>query len=125
MIQDKRGGSILFTASISGHATNYPQPQVAYNASKAATISMTKNLAAEWAIHGIRVNCISPGYMDTILNAGDNLAPIRDLWASRCPMGRMGDPEEVTGPVVMLCSKRAGRYITGADILVDGGAACF
>lgn len=125
MIESKQGGSILFTASISGHATNYPQPQSAYNVSKAAVSHLTRNLAAEWAVHGIRVNCISPGYMDTILNAGDNLKAVRDVWASRCPMGRMGDIEEITGPVILLNSKRAGRYITGADLVVDGGAMCF
>lgn len=125
MIESGDGGSILFTASISAHSTNYPQPQAAYNVSKAGVAHLTHNLAAEWAVHGIRVNCVSPGYMDTVLNAGDNLKPIRDVWASRCPMGRMGDIEEITGPVVLLSSKRGGRYITGADLRVDGGALCF
>lgn len=118
-------GSILFTASISAHATNFPQPQAAYNVSKAGIITLTKNLAAEWAVHGIRVNCVSPGYLDTVLNAGDNLREIRDIWASRNPMGRMGDVEEIVGVVVMLSSGRAGRYINGADIVVDGGATVF
>ncbi|KIV91874.1 hypothetical protein PV10_06365 [Exophiala mesophila] len=125
MIESKSGGSILFTASISAHSTNFPQPQAAYNVSKAAVAHLTHNLAAEWAVHGIRVNCISPGYMDTVLNAGDNLKPVREIWVSRCPMGRMGDVEEITGPVVLLSSQRAGRYITGADLRVDGGALCF
>ncbi|CDM37771.1 hypothetical protein DTO013E5_6301 [Penicillium roqueforti] len=116
-----KGGCVLFTASISAHLTNFPQPQAAYNASKAGVAHMTRSLAAEWAVHGIRVNSISPGYMDTILNAGDSLADVRKIWDSRCPMGRMGDPEEITGAVVLLCSYRAGRYITGADIAVDGG----
>ncbi|KAJ5781873.1 uncharacterized protein N7518_010356 [Penicillium psychrosexuale] len=116
-----KGGCILFTASISAHLTNFPQPQAAYNASKAGVAHMTRSLAAEWAVHGIRVNSISPGYMDTILNAGDSLADVRKIWDSRCPMGRMGDPEEITGAAVLLCSHRAGRYITGADIAVDGG----
>ncbi|EXJ70923.1 gluconate 5-dehydrogenase [Cladophialophora psammophila CBS 110553] len=125
MIESKSGGSIVFTASISAHTTNYPQPQAAYNVSKAGVAHLTQNLAAEWAVHGIRVNCISPGYMDTVLNAGDNLKPVRDIWASRCPMGRMGEVEEITAPIVLLSSKRAGRYITGADLRVDGGALCF
>lgn len=124
MIAQKSGGSILLTASISAHHTNYPQPQAAYNVSKAAVAHLARNLAVEWATYGIRVNCISPGYMDTILNAGDNLRAVRDVWASNNPMGRMGDVEEITAPVVMLSSKHAGRYINGADILVDGGAMC-
>lgn len=122
MIRSGKGGSILFTASISAHHTNFPQPQVAYNVSKAAVTHLTRNLAAEWAAHGIRVNSISPGYLDTVLNAGDNLKEIRDIWASRCPMGRMGDVQELTGAVVLLCSRFAGRYISGADLLIDGAA---
>ena len=120
-----RGGSILFTASISAHTTNYPQPQAAYNVSKAGVSHLTRNLAAEWANYGIRVNCLAPGYMDTVLNAGDNLQVVRDIWAGRCPMGRMGDVQEIEGAVVMLCSRRAGRYMTGAEVVVDGGALCF
>jgi sorbose reductase len=122
MICQDRGSSIVFTSSISAHHTNFPQPQVAYNVSKAGVLHMTRNLAAEWAIHGIRVNSISPGYMDTVLNAGDNLKPIREIWAASCPMGRMGDVDEITAPFILLNSKRGGRYITGADIVVDGGA---
>ena len=115
----------MFTASISAHHVNYPQPQAAYNVSKIGVTHLTRNLAAEWAVHGIRVNCISPGYLDTVLNAGDNLKDVRNVWASRCPMGRMGDVDEITPSVVLLSSKRAGRYITGTDLIVDGGAMCF
>ncbi|EMT71283.1 hypothetical protein NOF04DRAFT_14431 [Fusarium oxysporum II5] len=118
------GGSIILMASISAHIVNFPQPQVHYNAAKAAIISMKSSLAAEWAVHGIRVNSISPGYMDTILNEGDGLAEHRAIWAKRTPYGRMGNPEELTGAVVLLASK-AGSYITGADILVDGGISVF
>ncbi len=118
------GGSIVLTASISGHVVNYPQPQAHYNASKAAVLSLRRSLAAEWGRHGIRVNSISPGYMDTILNAGDGLAAHRAAWAARTPWGRMGAPEELTGAVVLLASS-AGSYMTGADILVDGGVSVF
>lgn len=125
MVASKKGGSIMFTASMSAHRVNYPQPQAAYNVSKAGVTHLVKNLAAEWAVHGIRVNCVSPGYLDTVLNAGDNLKDVRNIWASHCPMGRMGDVEEVTGAIVLLSSRRAGRYITGTDLVVDGGAMCF
>jgi len=124
MMKAKTGGSIVLTASISAHHTNYPQPQAAYNASKASLISLKSSLAAEWAVHGIRVNSISPGYMDTILNAGDGIDEARRTWASRNPMGRMGVPEELTGIVVLLCSA-AGSYMNGADFVVDGGQTCF
>lgn len=121
MIEQGTGGSVVFTASISAHHTNFPQPQVAYNSSKTAILSLTKSLAAEWSSHGIRVNSISPGYMDTILNEGEGLKKARDIWNERNPMGRMGHPWELTGPLVLLCSN-AGRYMNGADIIVDGGA---
>ncbi|KAL9604675.1 MAG: hypothetical protein Q9219_000395 [cf. Caloplaca sp. 3 TL-2023] len=124
MIDANTAGAILFIASISAHRTNYPQPQAAYNASKAALLSIKTSLAAEWARYGIRVNTISPGYMDTILNEGEGLEEARKTWTERNPMGRMGQPEELTGPVVMLCSS-AGSYITGADLVVDGGQICF
>lgn len=119
------GGSITFIASISGHRVNFPQAQVAYNVSKAAIISLKSSLAAEWAVHGIRVNSISPGYMDTILNAGEgSIAEARDVWAARNPMGRMGAVGELDGMCVLLAS-RAGSYINGSDLVIDGGQIAF
>ena len=120
MIKQHTGGSITFTASISAHRVNYPQPQIAYNVSKAGVLALKNCLAAEWARYGIRTNSISPGYMDTILNDGDNLAGTRAIWAERNPTGRLGMPSELTGAVVFLASDSA-TYINGADIVVDGG----
>lgn len=114
------GSSITFVASISAHRVNYPQPQAAYNVSKAALLMLKSCLAAEWAQYGIRTNSVSPGYMDTILNEGDGIAAHRQIWAERNPSGRMGSPSELTGTVVLLASS-AGSYINGSDIVVDGG----
>ncbi|KAL2012444.1 hypothetical protein VTN00DRAFT_5162 [Thermoascus crustaceus] len=125
MIASGRGGKIVLVASISGHRVNYPQPQAAYNVSKAGILHMKNSLAAEWTRYGIRVNSISPGYMDTVLNAGEALAPWRQVWADRNPMRRMGTPQELTGPVVFLCSEIGGSYVNGADIVVDGGGLVF
>lgn len=124
MIKQGTGGRIVFTASISAHRVNFPQPQVAYNVSKSALLTLKNCLAAEWARYGIRVNSISPGYMDTILNEGDGLADGRAIWNGRNPMGRMGIPQELTGVVVLLSSS-AGGYINGADFVVDGGQILF
>lgn len=124
MISRGTGGRIVLTASISAHRVNFPQPQAAYNASKGALLMLTRSLAAEWARHGITVNSVSPGYMDTVLNEGEGLAEARRIWNERNPMGRMGVPEEVAGVVVMMLS-RAGSYLNGADIVVDGGGHVF
>lgn len=120
MISQKVRGSIILTASISAHRPNWPQPQVSYNVSKAGVLAMKDSLAAEWGVHGIRVNTISPGYMDTILNEGAGLDWHKTQWYHRHPMGRMGQPDELMGAVVLLAS-RAGAYITGEDIRADGG----
>jgi sorbose reductase len=81
-------------------------------------------MAAELSVHGIRVNSISPGYMDTILNEGDGLQRGREIWNSRNPMGRMGQPHELHGPLILLLSE-AGSYINGTDLVVDGGSLVF
>lgn len=114
----------MFTSSISAHGTNFPQPQSAYNSSKTGLLSLARSLAAEWSALGIRVNCLCPGYMDTVLNEGEGLSRAREVWNGRNPMGRMGQPWELTGALVLLCSN-AGRYINGTDIIVDGGAMVF
>ncbi|KAK8034527.1 hypothetical protein PG993_009522 [Apiospora rasikravindrae] len=124
MIAAKTGGSIMFVASISGHSVCYPQPQAPYNTAKAAVMMLKSCLAAEWAVHGIRVNSISPGYMDTILNEGAGLDEAKSVWLSRNPLGRMGHREELSGVVVLL-SSRAGSYINGSDIIADGGQTLF
>ncbi|KAB8290357.1 hypothetical protein EYC80_010790 [Monilinia laxa] len=124
MVDQKSGGSIVFIASISAHTVNYPQPQIAYNVSKSSLLHMKSCLAAEWSRYGIRINTISPGYMDTILNEGAGLEEARSIWTSRNPMGRMGKPEELSGALVLLCSG-AGSYINGSDLVVDGGQTVF
>ena len=124
MVDQEKGGSITFIASISAHRVNFPQPQAAYNVSKSALLMLKSCLAAEWARFGIRTNTISPGYMDTILNEGDGIAEARSMWARANPTGRMGVPSELTGVVVLLASD-AATYINGTDIVVDGGGIVF
>ncbi|KAK9450264.1 uncharacterized protein V1518DRAFT_413397 [Limtongia smithiae] len=119
MIAANNGGSIIFIGSMSGTIVNWPQPQCAYNASKAGVIHLMKSLAAEWATHHIRCNSISPGYMDTPLNSSfaDTLF---GEWKSRTPMGRLGKPEELAGAALWLASPASG-FCTGSDIIIDGG----
>lgn len=115
--------SIIFTASMSGYIVNQPQPHSAYAVSKAGVHHLARSMAGEWVGHGIRVNSISPGIMNTRLSGGPAQAGLRKLWLEKSPMG-IGDPEDLTGAVVLLCSE-AGRFITGTDIKIDGGYTMF
>ena len=118
MIQQKSGGSIIFLSSIAGSRVLHPQQQCAYNASKAAVTQLAKSLAAEWAPHGIRVNTIAPGYMDTALNREALLVEEKKHWAAMTPMGRLGRSEDLNGLAVFLASDAAG-FVTGAHIYAD------
>ena len=115
----RRQGSIINIASLSGSAVNVPQRQAVYNTSKAGVVMLTKSLAVEWAQYGIRVNSISPGYIKTemTLSAMKHLFP---TWESLTPMGRLGEPEELRGAVQYLASD-ASSYMTGHDLVIDGG----
>ncbi|PLB38858.1 SDR family oxidoreductase [Aspergillus candidus] len=115
----KRGtGSLVITASMSGHIVNFPQEQTSYNVAKAGCIHMARSLANEWRDFA-RVNSISPGYIDTGLSDFVD-QKTQDLWNSMIPMGRSGDAKELKGAYVYLVSD-ASTYTTGADICIDGG----
>jgi len=118
----KAPGSIVMIGSMSGSIVNVPQPQAPYNAAKAAVRHLAASLAVEWAGQDIRVNCISPGYMLTALTRKilDENPQLRDKWTSLIPVGKMGTPEDLMGAVTFLLSD-ASKYITGADLRVDGG----
>ncbi|CAO1597106.1 hypothetical protein XANCAGTX0491_000933 [Xanthoria calcicola] len=120
MIKAQRGGSIIFISSIAGARVLHPQQQCAYNTSKAAVVQLANSMAAEWAQHGIRVNTISPGYMDTQLNEEAMLQQQMSFWKTMTPMGRMGKPDELNGLAVFLSSD-AARFVTGSNVFCDGG----
>jgi NAD(P)-dependent dehydrogenase (short-subunit alcohol dehydrogenase family) len=115
-------GSAIFIASMSGSIVNVPQWAASYNASKAAVSHLGKSLAVEWAAAGIRVNSISPGYVLTdltqkIINEQPSL--LAD-WESRIPQGRVATPEDLSGLASFLASD-VSAYLTGQDIIIDGG----
>ncbi len=118
-------GSIINTASMSAHIVNVPQPQCAYNASKAGVIQLTKSMAIEWAKKGVRVNSISPGYIGTDLTLNSpNLKPLIQEWNRMAPMGRLGKPEELQAICVYLASD-ASSFTTGSDFVIDGAFTCW
>ncbi|KAJ8519096.1 hypothetical protein ONZ45_g3912 [Pleurotus djamor] len=118
------GGSIVITASMSSQiinqsAANAPLTQVFYNSSKAAVSNLTKGLAAEWAQYGIRVNALSPGYVNTDQTSHMDGA-IRGHQASNIPLKRFAEPQEMTGQAILLLSEYAS-YMTGGEYFIDGG----
>ena len=118
MVADGRPGSIINIASILGLRQ---APHVGpYAISKAAVVQMTKMMALEWARHGIRVNALCPGYIPTPLNAQFWEMEAGKAMIGRIPQQRLGRPEDLDGPLLLLASD-LGAYITGAELVVDGG----
>ncbi|GEM49571.1 SDR family NAD(P)-dependent oxidoreductase [Deinococcus cellulosilyticus] len=118
---ERGSGSIINLASMSGIISNHPQPQAAYNTSKAGVIMLTRSLAGEWASRGVRVNAIAPGYVATPLTKkGMETEEWRKVWLETIPMGRLAEPEEI-GPSVVYLASRASSYVTGSVLTVDGG----
>jgi meso-butanediol dehydrogenase/(S,S)-butanediol dehydrogenase/diacetyl reductase len=115
------GGAVINTASISGMHGDYGM--ASYNAAKAAVINLTRTAALENAKHGIRVNCVCPGAINTraaeILGKG-RADEFRRVMGSAHPVGRMGEPDEIASTVTFLASDEAS-FITGASYVVDGG----
>ena len=120
-------GNIVNVASMSGLVVNpLPQTQCAYNSSKAGVIMLTKVLANEWALRGVRVNAIAPGFTKTPLTE-KRLAtpddPAVKKWLGGTPMNRVAVPEEMVGLVLYYASDMSS-YTTGACMAIDGGYTC-
>jgi NAD(P)-dependent dehydrogenase (short-subunit alcohol dehydrogenase family) len=118
-------GSIINVASMAGMI---PLSRVvAYSASKASVINLTKFLAREWATRGIRVNAISPGFFPADQNKALLFKPDGSYTErgqqiiGHTPMARFGESQELAGAVVWLASQRASSFVTGQNIVVDGG----
>jgi NAD(P)-dependent dehydrogenase (short-subunit alcohol dehydrogenase family) len=121
---NRRRGSIVNIASMSGSIVNRGLLQAHYNTSKAAVAHLTKSLAMEWADRGIRVNAISPGYTATPMTTRPEVAEQMAQFEADTPLGRMATVDELVGPAVFLLSD-AATFCTGVDLLVDGGFTCW
>lgn len=119
MVKQGTGGSIVSTASMSAHIINRPQTIANYCAAKAGVIHLSKAMAVELAKHHIRVNTVSPGYIQTELIA--TMANMLPVWGGMMPEGsRLGFPEDLIGAFVYFVSD-ASQFATGSDLVVDGG----
>lgn len=119
----QRSGSIINLSALGGGVVGLGRGGSIYGASKGAIVALTRDLAAEWGKHNVRVNSIAPGWMRTPMSLAlqQNEVQARKVM-ERVPLGRWGTAEEIAGPAVFLASD-AARFITGVTIPVDGGAA--
>lgn len=113
-------GSIVNISSLLGIRTN--PGVIAYNAAKAGLDMMTRQMASELARNGVRVNSLAPGYILTDLNRAYFESEPGQALTARVPMRRLGLPDDLTGPLLFLCSD-ASQYVTGQVLVVDGGHA--
>ena len=124
MIAQETGGKIVFTSSARGKL-GHPAGYSAYCTSKSAIDGMTKALGCEWGKYGITVNAIAPTVFRSPVTAwmfadDDNARKVREGFLARVPVGRLGEPDDLAGPVLFLCS-RASDFHTGHIIYADGG----
>ncbi len=118
MALHRNGGCIVNIASIA--ALRASQSVTAYSAAKAGLVSMTRSMANEFARYDIRVNALAPGYFSTDLNSAYLRSEAGEELRERVPQRRFGELSDLDGPLLLLASD-AGRYMTGAVVVVDGG----
>ena len=120
ILHNGAGGAIVNIASMSGTIANRGLQQAHYNAAKAGVVHLSKSLAMEWAPFGVRVNSVSPGYTYTPMTQRPEQINAMEGYKADTPLGRNAQPHDIAGPVGFLLSD-AASFVTGVDLLVDGG----
>jgi NAD(P)-dependent dehydrogenase (short-subunit alcohol dehydrogenase family) len=121
MIEQGSGGKIINLASVAAFGGAPPELMnaIAYNASKGGVVALTRDLAVKWAVHGINVNAIAPGWFPTDMSSA-LLDRFGEAFLDQIPLRRFGGPEDLKGAIVYLAS-RASDFVTGQTVIVDGG----
>jgi len=130
-VMEKQGSGAIVNISSIGALRFLGYPCVSYNASKGAVNQLTQNIAVQYAAKGIRANCVLPGLMNTPMireplkkfYAGGDIDKMIEIRNQQCPMKKMGDAWDVAYAAIFLASDEA-KYITGANLVVDGGITC-
>jgi NAD(P)-dependent dehydrogenase (short-subunit alcohol dehydrogenase family) len=122
VMKPRRAGSIIVTSSNSG--VQYDREMIAYCTTKHAVIAMVRQIAVDYACHGVRCNALCPGFVDTVFNAGfesqmGGRKALENYVADKIPMGRWGTPEEIAESIVYLASDRSS-FMTGHALVLDG-----
>uniref|UniRef100_A0A8B9NT65 Uncharacterized protein n=1 Tax=Accipiter nisus TaxID=211598 RepID=A0A8B9NT65_9AVES len=115
-----RGLFLCCQVSVKCCTVPHPQKQLAYNASKAGVVKLTQTLGTEWIDRGVKVNCISPGVVDTPLIRSKELRPLVRRWLEDIPAGRLARATDLQAAVVYLASE-ASDYMTGHNLVIEGG----
>jgi NAD(P)-dependent dehydrogenase (short-subunit alcohol dehydrogenase family) len=120
----QKSGSIVMVASVAGFRSMSLLPQAGYVAAKTGLIGLTRELALQWARHGIRVNALCPGMFPSEMTSGvHEHDDIKSMFESAMPLGRLGRNDELDGALAFLASD-ASSYMTGQTLVIDGGIAC-
>tara|TARA_A100001388_G_C28727754_1_gene479856 strand:+ start:287 stop:1084 length:798 start_codon:yes stop_codon:yes gene_type:complete len=121
MVNQKKGSIINISSASAGPPLS---KAFAYSVAKAGIKNLTMNLAREWALEGVRVNCIRPGFFPTEWNQKNFITPEREnAILSHTPMKRFGNPDELIGAAIWLASN-SSSFVTGSEINIDGGFSC-
>ena len=123
-MRSQKAGSIVMVASVAGLRSMSLLPQASYVAAKSGLIGLTRELALQWARHGIRVNALCPGMFPSEMTRDVTVhSAVREMFEGAIPLRRLGRSDELDGAIAFLASD-ASSYMTGQTLVIDGGVSC-